>query len=83
MNEILRIKPSGWSVVWRTKSISVRPPNRDRCKFDIRPSLVDDNNVTVCRFDRALNYWTSYTQCSAEAEALFAHLASLVDEIAT
>lgn len=80
MKEMLRVKPRGWSVVWREGTISVRPPERDKCKFSITESVSDDADLTVGRFDRALNYWTGFTKSAARAEELFEHLASRVDE---
>jgi hypothetical protein len=75
MNGLLRIRPHGWSVTRSGESLSVRPPDRDRCKFRVR--FVSDGSLAIMQFDRALNHWTrcDYVAPSAvNAEAVFEHL---------
>jgi hypothetical protein len=75
MNDLLRVRPHGWSVTRSGESLSVRPPDRAQCKFSV--SFVSDGRLSVGRFDRALNHWTGfeYIEPSAlSADAVFKHL---------
>src|SRR5687768_15656723 len=79
-NELLRIKPRGWSVTRAKRSLSVRPPDRKRCKFKL--SFFSDGQLSVGRFDHALNHWTGFEHIDPSflnAGAVFAHLQQRVE----
>lgn len=53
--DLQRIKPEGWSVVFSSKGIIVRPKDRTTGKFRI--SFVLDGKCCAMFFSRELNYW--------------------------
>jgi hypothetical protein len=80
MNDLLRVRPHGWSVTRSGDSLSVRPPDRDRCRF--RVSFLSDGGLSVGRFDRALNHWTGFEHIepsALSAHAVFEHLQRRTD----
>ena len=75
MNDLLRVRPHGWSVTRSGDALSVRPPDRNRCKFRI--SFERDGRLSVARFDRALNHWTGFEYIEPavlDADVLLEHL---------
>jgi hypothetical protein len=56
--ELLRARPHGWSVVRSGDSLSVRPPDRSVCKFNV--FFLKDGRLGIGRFDHSLNHWTGY-----------------------
>jgi hypothetical protein len=75
LNELLRIKPQGWSVTRAGESLFVRPPDRSLCKF--RLDFSKNGNLAVGRFDRTLNHWTGHQYiepASLTAQTVFEQL---------
>jgi len=54
-HDLRRIKADGWSVVFSSNEIIVRPKDRAAGKFSI--SVVADKRCAVSFFSRELNYW--------------------------
>ena len=76
-----RIKPKGWSVVWRTNEVSVRPADRSLGRFSAIYS--ERHGYGLSFFCRALGVWNKHRRFqdnSSVVERIVCWMVQAVDD---
>jgi hypothetical protein len=64
-DSLRRIKPEGWSIVWRTNEVSIRPSNRSLGRFSVICS--ERHGYLLSFYSREAGIWNKRRQFACDS----------------